>query len=744
MQYIGEKEYQYILNKYHDQSEPFDSFSRFMRNDALFSPETGLSPEAILERIKLQDMKDVDKPHPIRKANAFSFILENTRISCDNRDRFPGINMIDRPLNQTLIGTWKGEVFSEIVPEVEKKRAFLDEQGIVKIWPDFDHSVPVWDRIFTLGFTGLLQESEDKRREKAYHKVLSEEEDAFYEGIRITYTAIVNFIGRLAALAEKTEGSARMAKALYSIQKNPPKTFYEALLTSYLYFILSEHIEGLQVRSLGNFDRLFTPFCESDYKSGVTEEEVRTDLAYYFMQFTAIGNYWNQPVYLGGCNEKEETVINTLSYLFLDVYDKMGIYNPKIQIKVAKNTPKDFVQKALDMIRRGHSSIVFVSDSLMRKALMNSGATAEEARNCHVTGCYEYSLQGSFATGMNYMNLLKPLEYALHEGRDGITYAVCGLSCKKAEEYESFEEFYTEYKRQLTFLLDEIRTVVNGFEDYLSYINPQSMLSATFPSALEKGKDALCGGALRNNSGFAVGFLADISDSLTMVKKYVFDKKELTLAELRNILDLNFEGHEKLRRKLLLDTDKYGNNKELPDFFAKDIVDHVVSFTKGKANTEKRGGNWSCGFHVARMSYTYASQTAACPSGRCRGEELSKNISAAMGQNRKGATAAILSATKIDASKFVGDASLDLGLLPSAVKGEDGLEAMFTLLMTFVERGGHAIHMNVFDAESLRDAQKNPDKYRDLQIRVCGWNVLWNNITKEEQDNFILQAEALR
>ena len=114
-----------------------------------------------------------------------------------------------------------------------------------------------------------------------------------------------------------------------------------------------------------------------------------------------------------------------------------------------------------------------------------------------------------------------------------------------------------------------------------------------------------------------------------------------------------------------------------------------------------------------------------------------------MGQNRDGATAAILSATKIDATSFTSDAALDLGLLPSAVSGDDGLEAMYGLVMTFVKRGGHAIHINVFDAQTLRDAQAHPDKYQDLQIRVCGWNVLWNNICKKEQDGFIKQAEGL-
>ena len=143
------------------------------------------------------------------------------------------------------------------------------------------------------------------------------------------------------------------------------------------------------------------------------------------------------------------------------------------------------------------------------------------------------------------------------------------------------------------------------------------------------------------------------------------------------------------------------------------------------------------------MSYVQAPTTLASANGRRRGEELSKNLSASMGQNREGATAAILSATKLDVTTFGYDAPLDLGLLPSAVKGEDGLEAMYGLLMTFCRRGGHAIHINVFDADTLRDAQAHPEKYQDLQIRVCGWNVLWNNIGKAEQDGFIRQAEAL-
>lgn len=739
MEYINNKDFNYIMNKYHDSSKPFNSFNRFIRRDEIFSDVTGMDGEKIKEEIICRDEKIKHMPHPVRKAKAFEYVLENTRISCDSRDIFPAINMIDRPLNSTIVNLWKKEVFGEIIPETEKKRAYLESAGIVTIWPDYDHSVPVWDRIFDLGFAGLLEESEKARSEKK----LSTEETAFFDGIKITYAAIINFIGRLAELAEKTAGSERMAKALKNIKNNPPATFYEALLVDYIYFMLSEHIEGLQVRSLSNFDRLLYKYYKNDLENSVTEEEIRTDLAYFFLQFTAIGNYWNQPVFLGGCKEDESTEINELSYLFLDVYDKMKIYNPKIQIKVADSTPKDFILKALDMIRRGNNSIVFVSDATIRKALVNIGVTEEQARLCNVKGCYEYSIQSSMGTGMNYVNLLKPLEYALHKGCDGVTGDFGVLESPSVDSYDTFESFYEEYKKQLRYLIDDIIKIVNEFEDYLAYVNPQSMLSATYPSCLEKAKDALGGGGVTNGSGIAFGFIGDLADSLAMIKKYVFDKKELTLSEFVEMLDKNYEGNEIFRRKLLADKDKYGNNKEMPDYFAADIVDYAAKYVRGRKNAKNRGGKWGVGFHVARMSYEQRGKTATSPNGRLLGEELSKNCSASMGQNREGATAAILSITKIDATAFAGDVSLDLGLLPSAVKGDDGLEAMFGLLMTFVKRGGHAIHINVFDAETLRDAQKHPEKYQDLQIRVCGWNVLWNNINKQEQDGFIRQAEGL-
>lgn len=733
MKYIKAQDYTYIMNKYHDLSKPYDNMKRFIRHDEIFAQESGMAPEEILRGIYENDKKYAHLPHAIRKARALEFVLKNTRISTDERDIFPAVNMIDRPLEETLLRDWRHEIFDNVIPEVEARRSQLERDGIVTIWPDYDHSTPVWERVFSLGMRGILEESERIRREKAR----SEEEDIFFEGIRITYEAVLAFFDRLYEMATMS----KMKTALAHIRDGAPTTFYEALLLDYLYFIISEHIDRLQVRSLSNFDRIFYPFYKGDLARGVSEEEIREDLAYFFLQFASIDNYFNQPVFLGGERADGSTVTNELSYLFLEVYDEMGILNPKIQIKVCKSTPKPFLMKALDMIRRGHSSIVFVCDSTIRKSLIRSGVTEEDARECNVTGCYEYSPQDAYNVGMNYMNLLKPLEYALHHGCDGVTGVFSGTESPDLSSYITFDLLYQEYKKHLLAIIRTTVEVVNNFEGYLGEISPLSLLSATFPSCLEKARDAASGGAKYNDSFILFGFIADAVDSLLMIQKYVYEKGEVTLPDLVEMLDHDFEGNERMRRKLYLDREKFGNNKERPDKIALDLVAFLCESLQDVPNA--RGGFWKLGFHVARMSYVQGKLTLATPNGRHFGEELSKNFSASMGQNREGATAAILSTTKVDASSFGCDAALDLGLLPSAVSGEDGLESMYGLLMTFVSRGGHALHINVFDAQTLREAQAHPEKYTDLQIRVCGWNVLWNNINKEEQDGFIRQAESL-
>lgn len=739
MKYLTSAEYDFVMNKYHDTAKPFNRFDRFVRRDELFDPTSGDSAEEIYAALEELFKQKDQYPRPVHKALATRYVLENTRILTDPRDMFPLVNMIDAPVNRVFVGGYRREVLSEKLSQVNAQRIRYEKEGAVTIWPDYSHTVPDFERLFSLGFVGILAESEKARVSHAS----DESKEAFFEGIRITYEGVLSLVRRLALLAEKTVGCEKMEKALTSLLKGAPSTFYEALLLTYIYFMVSEHMEYLQVRSLSHFDRLLYPFWKRDLENGVHEAELRRTLAFFLLQYASIDNYWNQPVFLGGEKIDGTTQINPLSYAFLTVYDELGIFNPKVQIKLSKSAPKDFVLKALDMIRRGHNSIVFVVDETVRRSLERTGVSKEDACRANITGCYEYSAESAFEAAMNYLNLLKPLEFLLHGGKDGVSGRETGYPTPKIEELTSFEILFEEYKKQCALFVDRVVEIVNTYENIFDEMCPTSLLSATYASCLEKGKDAIVGGAKYNGSCIMFGFIADAVDSLTMLKKYVYDRREISLSAFVSMLDADYEGNEKWRLRLLADRDKYGNNKDLPDGIAKELTAFLSACLEGRPNAPRREGRWGAGFHVARMSYTQAPMTLASPNGRRRGEELSKNGSPSMGQNREGATAAILSATKIDASSFSSDYALDLGLLPSAVKGEDGLEAMYALLRTFADRGGHALHINVFDADTLRDAQSHPEKYRDLQIRVCGWNVLWNDIVKAEQDGFIRQAEAL-
>ncbi|MCQ2432249.1 MAG: pyruvate formate lyase family protein [Clostridia bacterium] len=384
MEYIDSCDLDYILNKYHDTQKPFNSMNRFIRHDEIFDPESGMEAEALYEAVKENDRLISGESHPMRKAKALAMLLEHTRIACDPRDRFPALNILDRPIARCIVNAWRGEVFGQIMPDVEKRRGQLEHDGVVAIWPDYDHSVPVWERVFTLGFPGLIREADEAENKLAKDHCLSQEEQDFYASIRVTYEAMITLCRRLRLLAEGTNGSERLAKALCTLETGAPRNTYEVLLIIYLYFMVSEHVDSLQVRSLCNMDVMLYPYYKKDLENGISEDELRKDLAYFLLQFTAIGNYWNQPFYLGGMDENGVSLVNPLSYVILDIYDRMGIYNPKIQIKTAESTPQELVCNALDMIRRGHSRIVDSIDSPQRR-----GGTID------FCDCYEGQLAGA-------------------------------------------------------------------------------------------------------------------------------------------------------------------------------------------------------------------------------------------------------------------------------------------------------------------------------------------------------------
>lgn len=742
--------------------------SKFRNPECFLDPETGRDNETLRNDVLLLADSLKGLPHPLIKAKVFEYLCFNMRTGVHAADPFPAFGCWNRDRRPAapLLRRWETEVNERLLPETSSRIAEFNRAGIYAVWKDFDHSVPDWDDILKLGFHGLLERAQKYREKRALENKNTPESEIYFESVGITYNAILKTLLRFACYAEKraeqeqdlssrggggkADGNksssriSRLATALRHLSCTAPGNLYEALLLIFLYFLFGEHVDHMQVRSLGNLDRILYPYYKRDLSSGTfTEEEIRRLLGCFMLQFASINNYWGHPFYLGGTEKDSSSGINELSFLILDVFDSLSITSPKIQLKYSARTPRDFLLKAFEMIRHGNSSLVFVSEDGIKRAMMSCGHTEEEARTCHVCGCYEFGAAGaSNATAPCYLNLPKGIELLLNNGRDPMTRMDSGIRGDEIGNIGDFDSFYRNYLHFVNEMIEITVGQVNEFEKHLSAINPGAVLCAAIKHSLETARDAFSTGCLYNNTLMLYSGFASAVDSLSAIRKFVFREKVLSLSEMAETLRSNWEGREALRLRIRHDSAKYGNGDKESDFLAEMLANFLSSKINLRPNS--RGGFWMASGHAARSFITLGEKTSATPDGRKKGEELSKNLSPVMGTDVNGSAALLRSVTEIDSSRFPGDFSLDVMMHPATVSGEDGLNVLFSLLEIYRKRNGIALHFNLFDQETLLDAQKHPEKYESLQVRVCGWNVRWNDLSRKEQDAYIERASRIR
>ncbi len=737
---------QNIENKYHKADEPFNAYQRFAYHGYDFDKTTGLPEEEIKKGLALLSKQNENLPRPIAKAKAMAYALENTMIDVNEHDYFVGFYSWGRIIQPFTQSKWSAEMFEKTIADVGHLISDMNDSGAVSIWADFDHVVPDWDSILSLGFKGLKDRAEKYHKMHIENGTLTDEMDAHFKAMDIEYAAILGIIDRLYLYASGQDHTKaeKIAECLKHIRDGVPTNIYEAMQVMYIYFMMSESFDLYQVRSLGNgLDSSLLPFYEKDIQNGTfTREEIKEYLAYFLFQWQAIGNYWGQPFYIGGTNQDGSTKYNDLSRDILDVYETTGIYNPKVQVKINTNTPDDIIEKILSMIRNGQSCFVFCCEPTMIKSIMSYGATYDEAREMDIRGCYATGIKGEVSTSVGYINDLKPIEYVFSNGFDKRINKQIGLKTGELSEFVTFEDFYIAVHKQWEYLIDMAISCGNVFEKYLSNINPSIMYSSTIEESLKKGLDAYQNGVKFNNSHILSAGFANLVDSIMVVKELVYDKKAVTLEELKNALDANWQGFEDLQRQALNCKHKYGNGDAEADLYAETLATFFASKINGVKNA--RGGIYKADIHSAMQFLWQGEKTDATPDGRFRYTEMSKNGSPAVGMDKNGVTALINSATALNPIQFWESFCVDVMLHSSATSGEDGLNAMKALLLTYMKNGGTAIQFNVFNAETLKDAQKNPDKYKNLQVRVCGWNVLWNNLSEKEQSAYIMRAENIQ
>ena len=748
-----------------------------------FEPGSGITNRDVIVR-EIENLLFTMKgqPHPIIKAKAFAFVMDHAAIEVNpidwfgwnicgwmtpnatqkkkeelENDRIAGVlhdpeegtdynfwnvNLWRSPLS-TLFLQWQKDIPK--TPEFIAASQYIKDSGAGTFWADYDHSVPDWESVESLGFPGLLERAKRFHKEKRDSGELTEEQEVYYRSVEIEYESILRLLHRFVDIAkihiDEDEKMPLMIDALQSLCDGAPKTTYQFLTLVYFYHLLQQNIDDVQVRSLGNLDVDLWNIYSNDLEKGIlTRDQCKELFRYFFEKYTNQGHAYAQPVSFGGYDDNDHSLINDLSFIMLEAYDESRLVNPKLIIKVMPNTPDKFLKKALDMIRHGVSTIVFINEDLAYRTSLKLGRTEEEARHLVGTGCNNFATRGHESVPEHmYVNLAKGIELAFHNGTDPMTGHFVGCKTGELDEFKTFEDFKQAYIKQAECLIGKAFVISDYYDSHLLEYNPTPMYSGSMKESLACGRDAYYNGVKYNNTVMFLSCHATAADSLMMVKKYVYDRHLLTLQELRDILDSNWKDHEKLRLMFYDDPDKFGNDKAEVDALAVELTTHFATMVTSRKNV--RGGHFVVNGESIWFAQRFGKKCGATPDGRKAGETLSKNMSAGIGQDRNGITALINSVTKIDATNFAYGCPFDYMLHPSAVQGEEGLDAMLGLLRTFMKRGGYGFQGNVLDANTLRDAQKHPENYEYLQVRICGWNWYFNNMEKDFQDEFIRRAE---
>ena len=722
-----------------------DTYLRRKFRQDVTDKATGLGTQALKKRLSevVAAAKASGESWRITKAKCFAVQAMEMSIDVSPLDWFPAISVWDRndrPINIVRGGRAR-EVNARMLPAWVTKEWYAgNKDGSWNMWQDFDHSVPDWRVIMALGYSGMK-----KRLEKYAVKG-----DPFYEGLQIAMDAMLGSIDRFIEQGRKrdegrgkreeergkreqgTGNGERLKKEIACLERlrnGPPQTAYDMMMFVWLYFFWSEHLDGIQCRSLTELDVFLTPYYDADIAAGrTTEAEFREQLKHFLWQWGSISNYWNQPVGLGGTRKDGTSEFNHVSKIILDVMDECDLTTPKFLVKIAPNTPDWAMDRMLDMARR-HRSISFIGEEPTARALKKwSHASDEDCRTMVVRGCYEFGLRDSVnGTGVGHVNFLKPIEKMLAEAaRNG--------------EWGTFAAFKAEYLRRLAATTTRCREIAFEFEKVLPEVNPANLMTISTEHALKSHKDGFANGCPRgNNSSILAVGPGTAVDALLAVKEIVYEKKEMTLAELGKVMAANWKGHEPLRLRMLRSKRKWGNNDPEANALGAAAIKTFADCLNGKPNS--KGGQFLASGHCARQFIVLGEKTGATPDGRKKGEEMSKNLSPTMGADTEGATALVNTLAASDVTMLPADYPLDMMLHPSVCSGQKGLEVMKALVRQFHKNGGSVIQFTVFSAEELRDAQAHPEKYENLQVRVCGWNVRWNDLCKSEQDAYIRRAE---
>lgn len=607
------------------------------------------------------------------------------------------------------------EIFTEKEQADLKEKFYIHEQGkVCNISPDYSI-------LLQKGFA--VQKEEIMQQIKQSNDAQKKE---YLEALFETLNIIEDFAEKYRLDAEKV-GNEEVAESFRNIPANPPANLKEALqflrLIHYcLWCSFNYH------NTLGRFDQYMYPFYVKDIENGILTRESALELIEEFFiscnkdsdLYTGMQQGDNgQSMVLGGLNPDGSDSFNELSEICLQASLELKLIDPKINLRVNKNTSLEIYERGTELTKQGLGFPQYANDDVVIPCLKNWGYEDEDAYNYVVAACWEFIVPGK---GMDIPNI-NTLSYAgtIIDTLDRLP------ECATFEEY--MELVHENIDSQAKVLMNMAKNI---------YMEPAPLMSLMMENCVREGRD-ISKGNVYNNYGFHGAGLSTAVDSLAAIKKYVFDEKMIRAEELVRMCRNNFVGHEEIQNMLRFEGPKMGNDDDSVDEIAVTLLDWFADAIEGKKND--RGGIFRAGTGSAMYYVWDAKDTIATPDGRRAGEELACNYSPSLFMRAEGPISIIKSFTKPHLERVTNGGPLTIELTDTMFRSPDSTKKVAMFVKSFIDMGGHQMQINAVNRKKLEDAKKHPENYRNLIVRVWGWSGYFVELDECYQDHIMKRME---
>ena len=675
---------------------------------------------------------------------------------------------------------WKGKVLWD------KGRALMSQElrdlqdsAIIKATGNLTsgdaHIAVDFYKILEIGLDGYLKEIKFYHQKVDRTQIEGVRKDHFYHALDLSVKAFQVFILRFSALAlsmsllednEQRESELKLiSENCKYIAKYPPNDFYQALqLTYFVQLVLQIESNGHSV-SLGRMDQYLFPFYHRDKVSGkITEEKASELLENTWIKLMSINKIrpWShtrfsaggplyQNVTIGGQTTDGKDAVNELSFLILDSVGKMKLTQPNLSVRFHKNIDQHFMMECMRVIEMGFGMPSFNNDEIVIPGLISLGVEKTDAYNYSAIGCIEIAVPGKWGyrcTGMSFLNLMRVFLASMYNGLDKQTGKTFHKGLGNFIDFESFDDVYKAWQQQVKYYAKKTIEIDTAVDTALEENVPDLLCSTFVDNCIARGKTIKEGGSKYDFvSGLQVG-IANLGNSLAAIKKLVFEEKRISKEDLLQAIETNFEGKdgEKTRQLLLNFAPKYGNDDDYVDLLLKDAYTEFIEEIDKYNTTRYNRGPIGCRYYAGTSSISAnvpnGAVVPATPDGRKAFTPVAEGSSPSSGTDLLGPTAVFKSVAKLPTGKIMGGVLLNQKLSPATVRNDSDKEKLISIIRTFfADLKGWHVQYNIVSRETLLEAKKHPEKYRDLIVRVAGYSAFFTTLSPDTQNDIIARTE---